>query len=139
MNLHLPAAAIVAAALRQFPWSHYLLILGRCKRSEEREFYLRLCARERWGKRELERQLRGALFERVVLSRPKLSPVVRQLHPQAETLFKDTYLLDFLDLPAVHDESDLQRSLVAKEPKGHPETFYTKTRAGALVACLASS
>ena len=87
--------------------------MGRCKRPEEREFYLRLAAREKWSSRELERQLRGALFERVVLSPPKVSPLVTQLHPQAETIFKDSYLLDFLDLPLVHDESDLQRSLVA--------------------------
>jgi len=35
------------------------------------------------------------------------------LHPQAETIFKDTYLLDFLDLPDVHSEADLQKALVA--------------------------
>jgi predicted nuclease of restriction endonuclease-like (RecB) superfamily len=36
---------IVAPLVRQLSWSHNLLILGRCKRPEEREFYLRLCAR----------------------------------------------------------------------------------------------
>lgn len=107
----------LAALLRELNWTQNLLILARAKRPEEREFYLRLCAREKWPSRELERQLRGALFERIVLSPPKLSPVVRQLHPRAETIFKDSYLLDFLDLPEVHDESDLQRSLVANLKK----------------------
>jgi predicted nuclease of restriction endonuclease-like (RecB) superfamily len=107
----------LAPLVRELSWSHHLLILGRCKRSEEREFYLRLCTRERWGKRELERQLRSALFERAVLSPPRVSPLVTQMHPQAETIFKDTYLLDFLDLPEVHDESDLQRGLVANLKK----------------------
>jgi predicted nuclease of restriction endonuclease-like (RecB) superfamily len=37
------------------------MILSRCKRPEEREFYVRLTIQERWGKRELERQLAGAL------------------------------------------------------------------------------
>ena len=63
----------VAPLVRQLSWSHHLLILGRCKRPEEREFYLRLCTRERWGKRELERQLSGALFERSVLAPAKVS------------------------------------------------------------------
>lgn len=37
----------VVPLVRQLPWTHYLLILSRCKRPEEREFYLRLCMRER--------------------------------------------------------------------------------------------
>ena len=85
-------------------WTHNLLILSRCKRPEEREFYLRLCQRERWGKRELERQLAGALFERTVLTPPIVSPLVTQLYPDATTVFKDTYFLEFLNLPANHSE-----------------------------------
>ena len=98
--------------VRELSWTHNLLILSRCKREEEREFYLRICHRERWGKRELERQLAGALFERTVLSPAKLSPPVTELHPAAAEVFKDTYLLDFLDLPPSHSEADLQRALV---------------------------
>jgi predicted nuclease of restriction endonuclease-like (RecB) superfamily len=104
--------AIVSPLVRQLPWTHNLLILG-CKRPEEREFYLRLCQRERCGKRQLERHLSSALFERTVLSPPKVSPAVTQIHPSAISLFKDTDLLDFLDLPDRHDEADLHRGLVA--------------------------
>jgi predicted nuclease of restriction endonuclease-like (RecB) superfamily len=103
----------VAPLVRQLPWTHNLLILSRAKRAEEREFYLRMALRERWSKRELERQLNGALFERVVLSPAKVSPPVTQLHPGAATVFKDSYLLDFLNLPAAHSEDDLQRALGA--------------------------
>ncbi len=103
----------VSPLVRQLPWTHNLLILSRCKRVEEREFYLRTALSERWGKRELERQLAGALFERTVLSPPIVSPPVTQLHPDAASVFKDTYLLDFLDLPGPHSERDLQRGLVA--------------------------
>ncbi len=103
----------VSALLTQLPWTHNLLILGKCKRAEERQFYLRLAIQEHWGKRELERQLASALFERTVLFPPIVSPLVTQLHPLAETVFKDAYLLDFLNLPEVHSEQDLQRALVA--------------------------
>lgn len=103
----------VSPLVRQLPWTHNLLILSKCKRPEEREFYLRLAVRERWAKRELERQLNGALFERAILAPSKVSPLVTQLHPAAGSVFKDTYLLDFLDLPEGHSESDLQRGLVA--------------------------
>ena len=99
--------------VRELSWTHNLMILSRCKRPEEREFYLRICQREHWGKRELQRQLAGSLFERTAIAPPKLSPLVRELHPAAEHLFKDTYLLDFLDLPDVHSEADLQKALIA--------------------------
>src|SRR5262249_7833475 len=103
----------VSALVRQLPWTHNTMILSRCKRPEEREFYLRLAIQERWSSRELERQLAAALFERTILSPPKVSALLRQLYPLAGTLFKDTYLLDFLDLPEAHSEQDLQRALVA--------------------------
>jgi predicted nuclease of restriction endonuclease-like (RecB) superfamily len=104
---------ILSALLRELPWTHNLSILGKAKRAEEREFYLRLALREKWSSRELDRQMDGCLFERVVLSPPKLAPAVRALHPGAQTIFKDTYLLDFLNLPADHSEADLQKGLLA--------------------------
>jgi predicted nuclease of restriction endonuclease-like (RecB) superfamily len=99
--------------VRELPWTHNLLIMGRSKRDEEREFYLRLCIRERWGKRELERQLAGALFERIVLSPVKLSTPLAELHPDAASVFKDSYLVEFADLPRAHSEGDLEHGLIA--------------------------
>jgi hypothetical protein len=37
----------VSALLTQLPWPHHQMILSRCKRHEEREFYLRLTSREK--------------------------------------------------------------------------------------------
>ncbi len=71
----------VSALLTQLPWTHHLLILGRSKRAEEREFYIRLATRERWSSRDLERQLAGALFERAVLNPPKVSASVESAPP----------------------------------------------------------
>jgi len=103
----------VAPLVRQLPWSHHLLILAQCKRQEEREFYLQTAIREGWSKRELERQLDSALFARVVLSPPKVSPAVRQF-PEAVSVFKDAYNLEFLGLPEIHAEADLHRALLDK-------------------------
>jgi predicted nuclease of restriction endonuclease-like (RecB) superfamily len=109
-----PGQAKLSALLTEFSWTHNLLILGKCKRAEEREFYLRLCNQERWSSRQLERQIAGGLFERVVLSPAKRSPAVTELHPDAATVFKDSYLVEFLQLPPEHSESDLERALVEK-------------------------
>lgn len=81
---------IVSPLVRQLPWSHHLIILGQSKRPEEREFYLRMAVQERWSKRQLERQFRAALFEQAVLNPPKVAPAVRQTHPEALSIFRDS-------------------------------------------------
>lgn len=106
--------SIVSPLVAQLPWSHRLIILGQSKRAEERESYVRLAIQERWSKRELERQFKTALFERVVLSPPKVSPVVTQTYPEALSIFRDAYAVEFLSLPAVHAEEDLHRGLLNK-------------------------
>lgn len=103
---------ILSPLLRELSWTNNLLILGKSKREEEREFYLRLAHSQKWTSRELERQINSALFERTVLSPAKLSAPLRELHPEAATIFKDSYLVEFLDLPPKHSEDDLQRGLV---------------------------
>ena len=104
----------VSALPRQLPWTHNLIILSQSKRPEERDFYLRMAVQEKWSSRELERQFKTALFERMVLTPAKVSAVARQSHPQALDVFKDSYLVEFLDLPVVHSEADLQRGLLAQ-------------------------
>jgi predicted nuclease of restriction endonuclease-like (RecB) superfamily len=56
----------VSPLVRQLPWTHNLIILSQSRRPEEREFYLRMAFREKWSKRELERQFKAGLFERSI-------------------------------------------------------------------------
>ena len=79
---------------------------------EEKEFYLRLTIKEKYGKRDLERQLNSAVFERVMLSNQKLSPLVRVLPEDFTNTFKDRYIFEFLQLPEDHSEKDLQKAIV---------------------------
>jgi len=102
----------LSALLRELSWTNNLLILGKCKRSEEREFYLGSAVREKWPSRQLERQIDSALFERIALSPAKLSPALRVLHPHATEVFKDSYLVEFLQLSGGHSEGDLHRGLL---------------------------
>jgi len=105
----------VTPLVTQLPWTHNLIILAQSKRLEEREFYLRMAIQERWGKRDLERQFRQALFEHTVLHPPKVSPVVRQIHGAAAgSVLRDAYFVEFLDLPTSHTEDDLHRGLLAR-------------------------
>ncbi len=102
----------VAALLRQLSWTHHMIILGRCKLPEERQFYLRMTIKENWSSRQLERQFRACLFERAMLSPAKVAPLVRQLHEDTDEIFKDSYIVEFLGLPKDHSERDLHSGLV---------------------------
>lgn len=103
---------ILSPLVRELPWTHHMLILGQTKQEEEREFYIRMAIREKWSKRELERQLKSGLFLRAAVNPPKVAPLVREIHPAAEIIFKDAYSLEFLGLSEPHDESDLHGALI---------------------------
>ena len=109
-----PSAELVPPLVTQLPWTHHIIILNQSKRAEEREFYLRLAVQEKWSKRELERQFKTALFERTVLTPPNVSALLIQTHPDAVSIFKDSYLLEFLDLQPNHQEADLHRGLLLR-------------------------
>jgi len=103
---------ILSPLVRLLSWTHNNIILNKCISMEERRFYLDLAARERWSKRDLERQINAGLFELSLLGKPKISPVLREMQPLAAAFFKDRYLVDFLDLPESHSEQDLQKALL---------------------------
>ena len=52
---------IVTPLVTQISWTNHLLIMPGCKTDEEREFYIRLCIKENYSKRQLERQLDSGL------------------------------------------------------------------------------
>ncbi len=82
------------------------------KTPEEREFYIKLCVKENYSVRELERLINTGAYERTMLAQNNMSEAVKQLPKSTENIFKDTYILDFLDLPVLHKEKDLQTALV---------------------------
>lgn len=96
----------------ELSWTNNLLILSSTKTEEEREFYLRLCIRERYSKRELERQINSALFERVMLSKETAFPAVFPGKDLREFGLRDNYLLEFLNLPDSFSEKDLRRGIL---------------------------
>ena len=106
---------IVTPLVTQLPWTHNLVILTQSRRAEEREFYLRMAVQQRWSKRELERQFRLAAFEKAILTPPKLSPALREMHDDdLGSVFKNAYSVEFLNLPTGHTEADLHRGLLAE-------------------------
>ncbi|MBC2714085.1 MAG: DUF1016 domain-containing protein [Desulfobacteraceae bacterium] len=97
----------------ELTWTNNLIILSSTKYEEERAFYLHMAIKERYSKRELERQISSGLFERVVLTDKNMSETLKQLPQNTEKVFKDSYILEFLQLPKKHNEDDLQQAILS--------------------------
>ncbi len=97
--------------VREITWSNNLLIMSGCKTDESKEFYMRLCIANGYGKRELERQIDSMLYERMILSTAKNQELIEQ-HPAVGAL-RDSYVLEFLDVPEDYKEKDLRKSIIA--------------------------
>ena len=111
----------LSTLLRQISWSHNLAIMSRAKSMEERQFYLRLCVHDRLSFRQLNRQIDSALYERNALGAPILSPVLREIAPQAEQIFRDQYVMEFLGGKEYKHENGMKAALVGQMKKFKPE------------------
>lgn len=107
-----PTLQTVTALGTQLSWTHHRIIMSRCKTEEERAFYLQLTAQEQYSTRELDRQINSGVFERTRLADAKLAIPTRALPQNISGVFRDSYILDFLDLPPLHTETDLKNGLV---------------------------
>lgn len=102
----------VSPLVRLLPWTHHLIILSQAKPVETREFYILAAIKERWSKRELERQIRSGAVLRETQAQKKVSPAVRQVHADAVDEFKNAYNVEFLGLATDHSEADLHGALL---------------------------
>jgi predicted nuclease of restriction endonuclease-like (RecB) superfamily len=100
----------LSTLLREISWSHNLQILS-CNTDEEREFYLTLSVKNRYSFRELKRQMDSALYERTMLSDITNKLIIER--SEGLTALRDSYVLEFLDLPENHKEKDLRKAIVS--------------------------
>ena len=99
---------IIKSILIKISWTHHLLILNKTKSIEEKLFYISHTIIEKLGKRELERQLNTAVYERTMLSNKLISSLPTNI-PQ--NLFKDPYIFEFLNLPEAHSEFEFEKAI----------------------------
>ena len=100
----------VSPLVTQISWTNHLMIMSKAKTKEERQFYIQLCVKENYSKRELERQIDSAYYERYMLSKDKLLP--EPIEDLSQNPFLDSYVIEFLDLPDNFKEKDLRKGLI---------------------------
>jgi predicted nuclease of restriction endonuclease-like (RecB) superfamily len=99
-------------------WSHYYEIL-KADNPLEISFYSKQCQQERWSVRELKRQMKTSLFERLALSKDKegVLKLAKEGHviETADDLIKDPFVLEFLNIPEQHQylESELEEKIIS--------------------------
>ena len=83
-------------------WSHYYEIL-KCEDTLEMQFYMKQCINEGWNVRELKRQMKSCLFQRLALSTDKEGVLLlaneghQVMKPQ--DIIRDPFVLEFTGLP----------------------------------------
>lgn len=113
------AFPIIQTVSGQLSWSHYVELLG-ISDNLERGFYEQQAIIENWSVRELKRQKKTALFQRLALSKDK-STILElskkgNLIKTANDLHKDPYVFEFLGLPEnnLFSEAELEKRLLNK-------------------------
>ncbi|GHV47450.1 hypothetical protein FACS189499_04990 [Clostridia bacterium] len=102
----------VSPLVTQLNWSNHIKLLSACKSQEERLFYMSLAIKERYSKRELERQIDSGYFERYMLSETAPQVKLPAVYNQSERVFLDKYVFEFLDVKEPYAEKDLQKAIV---------------------------
>jgi predicted nuclease of restriction endonuclease-like (RecB) superfamily len=97
--------------VREITWTNNVLIMMAAKTDEAREFYLLLSSKNNYSKRELERQIDSSLFERTMISDTKNQLFLARNSGLAA--LRDSYVLEFLDIPEHHKEKELRKAIIA--------------------------
>jgi predicted nuclease of restriction endonuclease-like (RecB) superfamily len=107
-QFELPFPAILAIT----SFTNHIEILNRCKSNEERVFYMLYSYRERLKSRELRRCIVSQTYSTLLDKDKMLSPQLLRDYPRSEYLLKDKAVVDFLGLPAKHNEHQLHKGLL---------------------------
>lgn len=114
----------------QLTWSHYFELL-KCGDPLEFKFYFNETINQKWKVRELKRQIKSSLFQRLALSTDKkgVLALAQHGHPvmTADDIIHDPFVLEFTGLPSKkrYKESDLEKAL-----KDNMETFLLELGRG---------
>lgn len=113
-----PDEQIVSTLSRQLSWSHFKEIIYM-KQSLQREFYTEICRVERWSVRVLRKKIDSMLYERTAIFRKPEDLVKQELaelrHGETmsqDLVFRDPYVLDFLNLKDTYSEHDLEAAIL---------------------------
>lgn len=115
--------------VREISWSKHIVILKKCKDSQQRQFYILATKKFGWTKDVLIHQVENNTFEKYLLNQTSFDAVLPdKIKQQAYLAVKDHYTFEFLELANEHSEHQLEQALIKNIQKfllelGHNYTF----------------
>ena len=107
------ASPILQPLVGEISWAKHLVIMSRCKKEDERAFYISMTKKFGWTKDVLIHQVENQSYEKTLLNQTSFnSTVPARVRGQARLAVKDEYTFDFLELSDEHLESELERALL---------------------------
>ena len=100
----------------QINWTNNLLILSGTNTIEEKEFYIKMCIKNNYTKRELDRQISSGYYQRYMIYNGKANKSIEKVIGNKDfpnTKLLDTYSLEFFDLPNKYSEKDLKKAIIS--------------------------
>lgn len=114
---------IFYALSRELSWTHIRTVMymdDELKRS----FYIEMCRMEKWSTRALQERINSMLYERTAISKKpdelikkELSALRNEKKLSENLVFRDPYVLDFLELKDTYSEKDLESSILVNLQK----------------------
>lgn len=104
---------ILQPLVAEISWAKHILILTKCKDSQERRFYILATKRFGWTKNVLMHQIEAKAFENYLLGQSNYDQTLPQsVKNQAALALRDDYTFSLLDLQEEHSERELELSIV---------------------------
>lgn len=130
-----PQEENIATLSQQLSWSHIKEIIP-LRDSIQVEFYTQMCRLERWSVRTLRRKIDSMLFERTAISKKPDSLIKQELADlrdqdklSPDLVFRDPYVLDFLNLQDTFSERDLETAILREfKSRGQSSDFGIRVR-----------
>ncbi|MCX6989444.1 MAG: PDDEXK nuclease domain-containing protein [Chlamydiae bacterium] len=113
-----PDQQIVVSLIRQLSWTHFIALIP-IKDTIKRDFYAEMCRIERWNVQTLRKKMDSMLYERTALSkkpellvRAELDALRKDDLLTPNLVFRDPYVLEFLNLNDHYFEKDLEDAIM---------------------------
>jgi predicted nuclease of restriction endonuclease-like (RecB) superfamily len=118
---------ILATLSQELSWSHFIELIN-VKNNNARLYYTELTKIENWSVRQLRERIDSMLFERTAISKKpekliksELKKIKQKGMISEDVVFRDSYVLDFLNLHESYSENDLETAILV-----HLQNFITE-------------
>lgn len=104
---------ILQPLVGEISWSKHIVILTKCKETQQRQFYILATKKYGWTKDVLIHKIELKTYENFLLGQSNFDTTLPEnIRNQAVLAVKDEYMLDFIGLGEEHSEYELEQAII---------------------------